>query len=108
MSLLLSVGTTCQALASPEASLQQTNPCCINLPCNHILTTHMGLYAAEDGSFLSQFFSSTAAMSPQERGAFLEQPPSGAPDIEEAHQVGAVAGWWEAVAKDFLYLCSWP
>lgn len=40
-------------------------------------------------SFFSKFFDATAGMSPSERGAYLESPPPGAPDIEEAHLVGA-------------------
>jgi hypothetical protein len=31
-------------------------------------------------------------MSPEERGRYLESPPTGAPDIEEAHQAGARQG----------------
>jgi hypothetical protein len=38
-------------------------------------------------SFLHRFFEATRDLSPAERGAFLESPPSDAPDIEEAHQV---------------------
>lgn len=43
--------------------------------------------AAAPDSFLTRFFESTQPMSPAERGAYLEQPPQDAPDIEEAHQV---------------------
>ena len=43
--------------------------------------------AAEKGSFLQSFLQDTASMSPEERGSFLEEPPEGAPDIDEAHAV---------------------
>ena len=38
-------------------------------------------------SFLKQFFDATASMDPTSRGAFLENPPQGAPNIEETHHV---------------------
>lgn len=47
---------------------------------------------AADGSFLSSFLAATKAMSPEERGRYLECPPPGGPDIEQAHQVGAHTG----------------
>ena len=43
---------------------------------------------AAEGSFLQQFLGTTEGMSPAERGAYLEQPPEGAPDIDSIHQVG--------------------
>ena len=42
---------------------------------------------ADKGSFLEDFFGKTSEMSPGERGAYLENPPAGAPDIDEAHEV---------------------
>ena len=36
----------------------------------------------EGGSFLARVFDATAAMTPQQRAAYLENPPVGAPDIE--------------------------
>lgn len=46
-----------------------------------------GCYLVEPGSFLQRFFDATQPMSAAERGAYLENPPGDAPDIEEAHQV---------------------
>lgn len=43
--------------------------------------------AAGDGSFLQQFFQATADMDAAQRGAYLEHPPEGAPDIDDAHHV---------------------
>ena len=45
------------------------------------------MYAAGDDSFLQRFFSATADMDPAQRGTYLEHPPEGAPDIDEAHHV---------------------
>jgi hypothetical protein len=62
--------------------------------------------AAAPGSFLERFFEATKGMSPQERGRYLETPPSGAPDIEEAHQVGRGEGrrGWDRMAS---YRMGW-
>ncbi|GAB4814399.1 hypothetical protein N2152v2_001445 [Parachlorella kessleri] len=43
-------------------------------------------------SFLTQFFESTASMNPQERGAYLEHPPQGAPSIDSIHEAAAQQG----------------
>ena len=45
------------------------------------------LSAAGEGSFLDRFFDVTAGMNPTGVGAFLEDPPEGAPSIDEAHAV---------------------
>ncbi len=42
---------------------------------------------AAEGSFLADFYSQTAVMTPEERGRFLEDPPQDAPDIDSAHEV---------------------
>ena len=41
---------------------------------------------AAEGSFLQRFLAATAHMTPEERGKYLEEPPPGAPDLDEAHQ----------------------
>lgn len=46
-----------------------------------------GCCLVEPDSFLQRFFDATQPMSAAERGAYLENPPGDAPDIEEAHQV---------------------
>jgi hypothetical protein len=43
--------------------------------------------AAASASFLQRFFAATGGLSPEARGKYLEEPPPGAPDIDEAHQV---------------------
>lgn len=48
--------------------------------------THCIGFAAP-GSFLANFTNSTKDMTPADRGQFLENPPDGAPDIEDAHKV---------------------
>ena len=50
---------------------------------------------AAEGSFLQRFLSVTREMSPAERGGFLEHPPPGAPDIDEAHHVSALLRLFE-------------
>ena len=45
------------------------------------------MWFADADSFLDTFISTTTPMTPEERGAYLESPPEGAPDIEEAHKV---------------------
>lgn len=39
------------------------------------------------GSFLEQFFLATKELGPEARGSYLEDPPAGAMNIEDAHQV---------------------
>lgn len=46
----------------------------------------------EDRSFLRRFFAATAALSPAERGKFLERPPADAPDLAQAHRRAAERG----------------
>ena len=38
---------------------------------------------------MQRFLDATGSMSPAERGAYLEHPPPGAPDLDEAHHVSA-------------------
>ena len=54
-------------------------------PCNVFVSS---CPPAAEGSFLQQFLAATEGMSPAQRGAYLEQPPEGAPDIDSIHQVG--------------------
>ena len=49
------------------------------------------LIVAAQGSFLQSFLADTAKMTPEDRGQFLEEPPEGAPDIDEAHAVSCHA-----------------
>ncbi|KAI8475782.1 MAG: peptidase C12, ubiquitin carboxyl-terminal hydrolase 1 [Monoraphidium minutum] len=65
---------------------------CGTIAMLHAFGNNLGAVKLAEGSFLSRFFESTKAMTPQQRGAFLEEPPSGAPDIEEAHQAASERG----------------
>ena len=67
---------------TPRMLINQGFPCIVPPP-----PPSPPLPAAE-GSFLQQFLGTTEGMSPAERGAYLEQPPEGAPDIDSIHQVG--------------------
>ncbi|KAG1668524.1 hypothetical protein FOA52_012118 [Chlamydomonas sp. UWO 241] len=53
-------------------------------------------------SFLDQFFLATASMDPAARGKYLEDPPEGAPNIEEAHQAASLQGQSAAPTEDVL------
>lgn len=47
---------------------------------------------AAPGSFLEEFLSSTKAMDPEARGKYLETPPEGSKNIQDAHQAAASEG----------------
>jgi ubiquitin carboxyl-terminal hydrolase L3 len=46
-----------------------------------------GPLALRSGSFLERFLADTGRMAPEARGAYLEDPPEGAPNIEDIHEV---------------------
>lgn len=58
----------------------------------HMILNNIDKLPVGPGSFLAEFHKATKGMSPKERGKYLEDPPEGAPDIEEAHQEAANAG----------------
>ncbi|CAL5222286.1 g4625 [Coccomyxa viridis] len=58
----------------------------------HALANNLSTVSIDDGSFLQRFYEATADMDPAQRGAYLEHPPEGAPDIDEAHHAAAQAG----------------
>lgn len=51
-------------------------------------------------SFLDDFLKATKGMNPAEKGAYLENPPEGAPSIDSIHEVGRngslcwTIAWW--------------
>lgn len=47
---------------------------------------------AEAGSFLEAFLQETRSMTPEQRGSYLENPPSDGPSIDSAHEVCHVPG----------------
>lgn len=61
------------------ASAAHTHPC----PASCALPSP----PAAKGSFLQQFLAATQGLGPAERGAYLEHPPAGAPDIDSIHEV---------------------
>ncbi|EFJ41731.1 hypothetical protein VOLCADRAFT_83997 [Volvox carteri f. nagariensis] len=65
---------------------------CGTIAVLHSIGNNLSTMDPADGSFLQQFFSATSGMSAAEAGKYLEEPPSGAPSIEEAHQAAAAAG----------------
>lgn len=66
---------------------------CGTIAILHAVENAMDSVKCAPDSFFTQFAASTAGMSPAERGAFLENPPQGAPDIETAHQVRFLTGF---------------
>jgi hypothetical protein len=52
------------------------------------------LCGAEPGSWLEDFYARTQPMSPADRGAYLERPPSDAPSLDDAHEVS-----WSELAR---------
>jgi hypothetical protein len=54
----------------------------------HAIGNNLQSLTIEPGSFLDSFYAATAAMSPKQRGDFLEHPPLGTPSITELHAVG--------------------
>lgn len=58
----------------------------------HMILNNMDKVPVGAGSFLAEFHKATEDMDANERGKYLEEPPKGAPDIEEAHREAASAG----------------
>jgi len=57
------------------------------LPAKSLNIRDYMLRVSAEGSFLQRFLAATADLTPEQRGKYLEEPPAGAPDIDEAHQV---------------------
>eukprot|EP01025_Chloroclados_australasicus_P044072 TRINITY_DN4749_c0_g2_i1.p1 TRINITY_DN4749_c0_g2~~TRINITY_DN4749_c0_g2_i1.p1 ORF type:complete len:247 (+),score=49.33 TRINITY_DN4749_c0_g2_i1:68-808(+) len=58
----------------------------------HAIGNNKEYLSLENESFLDRFFAATQTMSSADRGEYLEYPPEGAPDIEEAHKEAAEKG----------------
>ncbi|CAG9463885.1 unnamed protein product [Pedinophyceae sp. YPF-701] len=58
----------------------------------HAIGNNLERLPIQEGSFFARFFASVAHMDPKERARFLEDPPQGAPDIEDAHAAAASSG----------------
>ncbi|KAG2442345.1 hypothetical protein HXX76_002431 [Chlamydomonas incerta] len=65
---------------------------CGTIAVLHSIGNNLQQLSPAAGSFCAQFFGATGGMSPAEVGRYLEHPPAGAPDIEEAHQAAAAGG----------------
>ncbi|PNH00074.1 Ubiquitin carboxyl-terminal hydrolase isozyme L1, partial [Tetrabaena socialis] len=64
---------------------------CGTIAVLHAIGNNPDTLKPAEGSFLQQFLGATAGMSPEAVGKFLEDPPPGAPDIEEAHKAASGA-----------------
>ncbi|KAL4428290.1 hypothetical protein ABPG75_002379 [Micractinium tetrahymenae] len=58
----------------------------------HSLANNAQALKIAEGSFLQQFLAATEGLGPAERGAYLEHPPEGAPDIDSIHESAARQG----------------
>eukprot|EP01023_Acetabularia_acetabulum_P002153 TRINITY_DN10827_c0_g2_i3.p2 TRINITY_DN10827_c0_g2~~TRINITY_DN10827_c0_g2_i3.p2 ORF type:complete len:245 (-),score=58.49 TRINITY_DN10827_c0_g2_i3:1175-1909(-) len=58
----------------------------------HAIGNNQELFSISENSFFQRFLASTKTMKPEERGQYLEHPPEGAPDIEDAHKEAAEKG----------------
>lgn len=58
----------------------------------HAVGNNLDTLNLVEGSFLSQFYAATETLDSQQRGAFLEHPPQGAPSIDEIHEEAAQQG----------------
>lgn len=66
----------------------------------HSLANNKESLKTADGSFLHQYLGATEAMDPASRGAYLEDPPEGAPDIDSIHEEAAQQGDTAAPSAD--------
>ncbi|KAK9903583.1 hypothetical protein WJX75_009284 [Coccomyxa subellipsoidea] len=65
---------------------------CGTIGALHAIANTQDKVSIAEGSFLQRFFSATADLTPEQRGKYLEDPPPGAPDLDEAHQAAAQEG----------------
>lgn len=90
--------------ASPLQSLfymkQTIGNACGTIGLLHSVANSMPPLQLHDGSFLQTFFSATRGMNPEQRGKYLEQPPSDAPSMDSIHEEAAKQGATEAPPAD--------
>lgn len=79
---------------------QTISNACGTIALLHGIGNNLDQFTFSDNSFLNEFFTATASLSPEDRGRYLESPPEGAPNIEEAHQAAAAEGDSVAPAAD--------
>ena len=78
--------------AGPWYARQTIGNACGTIGVLHALANARGALQLEEGSFLDRFLAATEGMTPDERAAFLENPPAGAPSLEDAHRGAAEEG----------------
>lgn len=81
-----------QTLGDVYYMKQTIGNACGTIAVLHGICNNLNTVKIRDESFLKLFYDATAGMTPADRGAFLENPPPGAPDIEAAHQAAASVG----------------
>lgn len=65
---------------------------CGTIGALHAIANTQDKVSIAAGSFLQRFLAATADVTPEQRGKYLEEPPPGAPDLDEAHQAAAQEG----------------
>mmetsp|Transcript_25498 Transcript_25498/g.55461 ORF Transcript_25498/g.55461 Transcript_25498/m.55461 type:complete len:237 (-) Transcript_25498:928-1638(-) len=65
---------------------------CGTIALLHAVANNQPALQLAQPSFLHQFLGATQSLDPVSRGKYLEEPPEGAPSIEEAHQTAAAEG----------------
>ncbi|CAK0786891.1 hypothetical protein CVIRNUC_010105 [Coccomyxa viridis] len=84
-----------EGYAPPKAAyfMKQTiGNACGTIGVLHSLANNQDAISVSKGSFLQRFLTATADMDAAQRGAYLEDPPEGAPDIDQAHHAAAQEG----------------
>lgn len=79
---------------------QTISNACGTIALLHALGNNLDRVSLAPDSFLGRFFEATKGMSPEEVGRYLERPPEGAPDIEQAHAAAAMQGQTSAPNPD--------
>lgn len=73
--------------------LKQTiSNACGTIGLLHAVANNQDKLKFDRGSFMENFFGKTGGMTAAERGNYLENPPAGAPDIDDAHEAAAQEG----------------
>ncbi|EIE23291.1 peptidase C12, ubiquitin carboxyl-terminal hydrolase 1 [Coccomyxa subellipsoidea C-169] len=84
-----------EGYAVPEGAyfMKQTiGNACGTIGALHAIANTQDKVSITDGSFLERFLAATAELTAEQRGKYLEEPPPGAPDLDEAHQAAAQEG----------------
>lgn len=71
---------------------QTVGNACGTIGLLHALLNNRDVAQITPGSFLDRYFAAVKDLTPEDRGRFLESPPEGAPDVEDAHKEASLQG----------------